>query len=657
MANYVLEILDGDRAGEVLPLSDQTLRIGRKKGNDIVLPDEKTSGVHCEIAPEDDRLVLKDLGSTNGTFLDGKRVSEIVLTPGDVVKIGRTNVRFRSADDAAGAAAGADSGEFAVRTLDASRLQGRGGSRGLVAVLLVAALGAGGWYWWQGQQEGGGDAGGPAAQKTPLVVSGNKLDGAMASCESDEGWQLRVAGCGFAPAAPGHTGTGSFRASRQDVAEAADGATAQSADFAVMRLAKALPAFANRAFVVAAHCRTSDGARIAVRARAFAEAEDVPFSFCSGAALTACDGWQRIEAPVAIPAGCDRLQVEIVATLPSDEAVAYVDDVSVVEGGDAVPIELQLAESGQTAFGFGASLAVRSTDADNPATVLGVVPRDVPADAAGLHKAGYCVLSDLGATLSCTAGERSFALAATGADALVVQVPADAAGALLVAGEDDRFASASADSEFDGRSVLLGSHATRALLRFGAPTALRGRSGGGIYRLSCAASEVEVVLGFRAERQRAGEHLRQAEARRRDRQPGAALDELATLFATVPMDSEELAKAQALRGELLREQQARVSGLQEDLTQAAFFDTRGGYERVVLGVDTLVSHYGEDNLEDAAAVQQIRQTAQEKLDAIVGRTHEDQRARLNALAEAFGSNDKSGLEKAVRKYIEEHLGN
>ena len=85
MAKYVLEILDGDRAGDVLPVGDAVMRIGRKSGNDLVLADEKTSGVHCEIAPEDGRFVLKDLGSTNGTFLDGKKVSELVLTPGDVV--------------------------------------------------------------------------------------------------------------------------------------------------------------------------------------------------------------------------------------------------------------------------------------------------------------------------------------------------------------------------------------------------------------------------------------------------------------------------------------------------------------------------------------------------------------------------------------------
>ena len=105
MANYVLEILDGDRAGEVLPVGDAVMRIGRKSGNDLVLADEKTSGVHCEIAPEGDRLVLKDLGSTNGTFLDGKRVTEVVLTPGDVVTVGRLRVRFGAEGEDAAAVA------------------------------------------------------------------------------------------------------------------------------------------------------------------------------------------------------------------------------------------------------------------------------------------------------------------------------------------------------------------------------------------------------------------------------------------------------------------------------------------------------------------------------------------------------------------------
>ena len=79
MANYVLEILDGDRAGDVLPVSDRTVRIGRKPTNDLVLADEKTSGVHAEVVLEGDRHVLRDLGSTNGTLVAEQPVAEVPL--------------------------------------------------------------------------------------------------------------------------------------------------------------------------------------------------------------------------------------------------------------------------------------------------------------------------------------------------------------------------------------------------------------------------------------------------------------------------------------------------------------------------------------------------------------------------------------------------
>src|SRR5580765_2074065 len=108
MAQFVLEILDGDRAGEVVSLG-AALRIGRKPANDLVLADEKTSGVHAEIVPEGDRFVLRDLGSTNGTFLDGRRITEVVLSPGDAFMIGRVHLRFRADGDEGAGVAGDES--------------------------------------------------------------------------------------------------------------------------------------------------------------------------------------------------------------------------------------------------------------------------------------------------------------------------------------------------------------------------------------------------------------------------------------------------------------------------------------------------------------------------------------------------------------------
>jgi pSer/pThr/pTyr-binding forkhead associated (FHA) protein len=656
MANYVLEILDGDRAGEVLPVGDSIIRIGRKSGNDIVLTDEKTSGVHCEILPEGDRLVLKDLGSTNGTFLDGKRITELVLTPGDIVTIGRTKVAFRAVGEDA---VDVDAGEFAMRKLDARIAGKRGSSIGLMVVLLLVLVAGGGWYWWQGQQQSPGVTKGPAVATKPLVVSGNRIGGELASCEADAGWSLRVAGIGFHPASRANTGNGSFGAYIGGEHEGAAGETAVVAksddDFAVMQLAEPLDVFAGRTMTVAGHCMTLAGAQIAVRAKLFAANEDVPFRFCSGTALTAYeDGWQRVATTVTVPTGCDRMLVEVVAVLPNKESEAFVDDFAVVEGGDANGLALALKESGQTAFGFGAAVAVRSSESSSPATVLQVLPDQVPATMTRLHQAGYCVLSDLGASLACSESESGLEFAATGVQSLQFVMPADAASGLMVA-EQAAFAPGSVQSEFVAQRVLFGTHATRAMLRFDAPIKVRSEVGGGLYRVSCAAANVSLALGFRQERQQAGQLLRSAQADAAEGRPGAALDRLATLFQTVPMDSESLGKAHQLRGELMSGQADRIAQLAKDLEEADFFTTRGGFERVAGGVEQLLQLYGKHNIEDLAGLEALRAKATARLLAIDQATYEVQRTRLTALADAFASAQQTALQKIVSDYITRHL--
>src|SRR6187551_1910536 len=97
MTQYVLEILDGDRAGEVVSLSSDRVTIGRKPTNTVALKDEKASGSHAEVVFEEGRYVLRDLGSTNGTLLDGKKVEEVALATQDVFQVGRVKFKFRSA--------------------------------------------------------------------------------------------------------------------------------------------------------------------------------------------------------------------------------------------------------------------------------------------------------------------------------------------------------------------------------------------------------------------------------------------------------------------------------------------------------------------------------------------------------------------------------
>lgn len=69
-----------------------TLRMGRALDNDFVLSDDKVSRHHGQIGLRLGMLVYTDLGSTNGSFLNGSRVTEIALGPGDVLQLGNSTV-------------------------------------------------------------------------------------------------------------------------------------------------------------------------------------------------------------------------------------------------------------------------------------------------------------------------------------------------------------------------------------------------------------------------------------------------------------------------------------------------------------------------------------------------------------------------------------
>jgi len=93
----VLTITSGPGTGELFELSQATaISIGRARANDIVLEDVSISGQHCRIRPEDGGFVLHDLKSTNGTFVNDKRVSRHTLSDGDRVQVGETVMQFRN---------------------------------------------------------------------------------------------------------------------------------------------------------------------------------------------------------------------------------------------------------------------------------------------------------------------------------------------------------------------------------------------------------------------------------------------------------------------------------------------------------------------------------------------------------------------------------
>jgi transcriptional regulator with GAF, ATPase, and Fis domain len=70
------------------------IRVGAKKGADFVLTDTMVSGLHVEIRLDERGYRLRDLESTNGTFVGGYRVNDIYVGPGTVIHLGGTKLRF-----------------------------------------------------------------------------------------------------------------------------------------------------------------------------------------------------------------------------------------------------------------------------------------------------------------------------------------------------------------------------------------------------------------------------------------------------------------------------------------------------------------------------------------------------------------------------------
>ena len=77
---------DGERRSFSMA-RDMTV-VGRREDCDLRIPLGEVSRKHCRIVRDGDSLKLEDLGSSNGTFLNGQRVQEAMLGPGDTVQVG-----------------------------------------------------------------------------------------------------------------------------------------------------------------------------------------------------------------------------------------------------------------------------------------------------------------------------------------------------------------------------------------------------------------------------------------------------------------------------------------------------------------------------------------------------------------------------------------
>ncbi len=116
--HFQFTVLEGPDRGKICRLDTDRGTVGTADGADLTLTDRTVSRVHLEVSTSSQGFLLRDLGSTNGTYLEGYRVREVFLRPGARLGIGNTLLEFQldgkssdialSAQDRFGALVGAD---------------------------------------------------------------------------------------------------------------------------------------------------------------------------------------------------------------------------------------------------------------------------------------------------------------------------------------------------------------------------------------------------------------------------------------------------------------------------------------------------------------------------------------------------------------------
>lgn len=94
MATARLIILNGAQKGDELELQRGSNFLGRAEANDFVLNDVTVSARHCEITVTDFSVRVRDLGSTNGTWIDNRRVLDAEIRNGQVLMLGSMEMRL-----------------------------------------------------------------------------------------------------------------------------------------------------------------------------------------------------------------------------------------------------------------------------------------------------------------------------------------------------------------------------------------------------------------------------------------------------------------------------------------------------------------------------------------------------------------------------------
>ena len=113
-----LVILSEGMTGRSHELSTDKTTIGRVEDNTFPITDPSVSSHHCEVLLRGNDVVIHDLNSTNGTYIEGEKITEATLKPGQILRLGQIQMRLE--------VPGAPGSAHAKKTVDTTMVMPRG---------------------------------------------------------------------------------------------------------------------------------------------------------------------------------------------------------------------------------------------------------------------------------------------------------------------------------------------------------------------------------------------------------------------------------------------------------------------------------------------------------------------------------------------------
>ncbi|HAV64832.1 MAG TPA: hypothetical protein DCY13_20995 [Verrucomicrobiales bacterium] len=93
-----LVVLTEGFTGRTYELKVDRTTVGRVEDNAFQIPEASVSSHHCEILLRGDQVIVKDLDSTNGTYINGQKVSESPLQSGQILRLGQLEMRLETGE-------------------------------------------------------------------------------------------------------------------------------------------------------------------------------------------------------------------------------------------------------------------------------------------------------------------------------------------------------------------------------------------------------------------------------------------------------------------------------------------------------------------------------------------------------------------------------